>query len=114
MPCRGGEGGKDAVSGGWGGGAAVGKRPTDETSTGLGQAPMRDCQGEGEGGGVVMPVGLGGGGRARDLGARASMRGRGRERSGAVDVAGATVRVEAEPCVHAYNTFLISCKDLKY
>jgi hypothetical protein len=93
MPCRGGEGGKDAVSGGWGRGAAVGK---------------------GEGGGVVMPVGLGGGGRARDLGARASMRGRGRERSGAVDVAGATVRVEAEPCVHAYNTFLISCKDLKY
>jgi hypothetical protein len=84
--------GKDAVSGGWGRGGTVGKRPTDETSTGLGQAPMRDCQGkgEGEGGGVVMPVGLGGGGRARDLGARASMRGRGRERSGAVDVAGAS------------------------
>jgi hypothetical protein len=59
-PCHGGEGGKGAVSGGWGrrdhGGEEADGR--DLCGAGVG-ADARLLGGEGEGGGVVMPVGLG-------------------------------------------------------
>jgi hypothetical protein len=120
-PCRGGEEGKGAVSGGWGRGDRGGEEADGCDLYGAGAGADARLPGGGQGrrhgnaGGAGLTRGL-----ARDLGVRASMRGRGRERvvgmSGAERSRGCRGwewRQNRAPywCVDTYTMFLISCKD---